>query len=81
MRRTATFIAGLALKQNSPHIALEIVSTLREQQYLTVRNIKTQAYAELDRPEDAIPILRSILEIDDVAGGGIKQTFVRDVVN
>ena len=36
MRKGVTFIAALALNQNLPHIALEIVSTCKQQNYMTV---------------------------------------------
>lgn len=40
MRRTATFLAGLALNQNKPNIALEIIANTKQQNYMTVRNLK-----------------------------------------
>ncbi|CAD7077112.1 unnamed protein product [Hermetia illucens] len=80
MRKAAAFAAGLALRQNSPHVALEIVANQKDQQYITMRNIKALAYAEMNRPEDALPILRSVLEVDEPVGKG-KRTFIRDVVN
>lgn len=79
MRKAAAFAAGLALQQNAPHIALEIISTLKDQHYLTVRNIKALAYADLNRPEDALPVLRSVLEIDDSIN--IKRTFIKNAVD
>lgn len=78
MRKTTTFAAALALAQNSPHIALEIVGTVRQQNYMTVRNIKVLALAQLGRADDAIPVLRSVLEVHDPSL--TKQTFSRDVV-
>lgn len=78
MRKTTTFAAALALAQNAPHIALEIVGTVRQQNYMTVRNIKVLALAQLGRADDAIPILRSVMEVHDP--GQTKQTFSRDVV-
>lgn len=40
MRRASTFCAGLALNQGKYDAALEIVSTAKKQNYMTVRNIK-----------------------------------------
>lgn len=78
MRKGTTFAAALALAQNSPAAALEITSTVKQQNYITVRNIKTVALAELGRPDDAIPILKSVLELDDPHAN--KHTFFKEIV-
>nr|CAD7576218.1 unnamed protein product [Timema californicum] len=78
LRRSATFAAALALNQNSPQYALEIISTVRQQNYITVRNIKMAALADLGRVDDALPILRSILLVDDPEQR--KQSVTEDVV-
>lgn len=62
MRKATTFAAALALAQGAPHVALEIVGTVRQQSYMTVRNIKVLALAQLGRCDDVIPVLRSVLE-------------------
>lgn len=79
MRKAATFAAGLALRQNAPHIALEIVSGASQPNYVTVRNIKILALLALNRAEDAIPILRSILEVAPT-GNTRQQTVAKDVL-
>lgn len=79
MRKTTTFAAALALAQNAPHIALEIVGTVRQQNYVTVRNIKVAALAQLGRADDALPVLRSVLEVHDPSQN--KHTFTKDVVS
>nr|CAD7203482.1 unnamed protein product [Timema douglasi] len=79
LRRSATFAAALALNQNSPQYALEIISTVRQQNYITVRNIKMAALADLGRVDDALPILRSILLVDDPEHR--KQSVTEDVVS
>lgn len=79
MRKTTTFAAALALAQNAPHIALEIVGTVRQQNYMTVRNIKVVALAQLGRPDDALPVLRSVLEVHDPSQN--KHTFSKNVVS
>lgn len=78
MRKASTFAAALALNQNSPHIALEIVSQVKQQKYVTVRNIKVLALADLNRHEDVLPILRSVLEVENPLD--IKHTFSKDVI-
>nr|CAD7597485.1 unnamed protein product [Timema genevievae] len=79
LRRSATFAAALALNQNSPQYALEIISTVRQQNYITIRNIKMAALADLGRVDDALPILRSILLVDDPDQR--KQSVTEDVVS
>lgn len=79
MRKAATFAAGLALKQKAPHIALEIVSGVPQQNYVSIRNIKIQALIDLNRFDDAIPLMRSILEVAPT-GPNKQQTIVKDVL-
>lgn len=79
MRRTATFAAALALSQNAPHAALEILYASYQQNYITVRNMKILAMLELERTEDVIPILRSALEAQ--SPNLSKQTFCREVID
>lgn len=78
MRKGYTFFAALALQQSKPHITLEVVSNVRQQTYLTVRTLKVLALADLKRYEDAVPILRSVLEIDNPMIN--KQTFPADAI-
>lgn len=78
MRRGVTFLATLALQQSSPHVALEVVSNVRQQNYLTIRTIKALALADLKRFDDVVPILRSVLEIDNPLI--TKQTFPSDSI-
>ncbi|KAJ9586257.1 hypothetical protein L9F63_020119 [Diploptera punctata] len=77
MRRAVTFAAAIALNHNAPHVALEIVSSITQQNYVTVRNIKALALAEVGRPEDALLVLRSVLDIDIPTQN--KQTFSSNV--
>ncbi|KAG6463505.1 hypothetical protein O3G_MSEX013902 [Manduca sexta] len=63
VRRACTFFAALALNQGAPHIALESISS-QKQHYVTIRNIKATALADMGRVEDALPVLRAVLEID-----------------
>ncbi|GLV39758.1 hypothetical protein CBL_08176 [Carabus blaptoides fortunei] len=78
MRRASTFCAGLALNQGKYDAALEIVSTAKKQNYMTVRNIKVAALAQLGRLDDALQILKSVLEIDDP--NNVKHTFSKEVI-
>lgn len=40
VRRAISYAASLALKQNAPQVALEILSSSRNANYVTVRNLK-----------------------------------------
>jgi len=73
MRRAITFLAALALNQDVPHVALEVISNVKQQNYLTVRTIKALALAKLKRYDDVLPILRSVLEVTSPMT--TKQTF------
>lgn len=77
-RRAATFIAALALNQNAPHIAAEIISCVNTQGYVTIRNIKVAALADLNRLEDALAVLRQAVQVDNP--NQVKATFTKDVV-
>lgn len=78
MRKAATFAAGLALEQKAPQIALEILSTIKDQSYVSVRNLKLITYAQLDRPDNAIPILRNSINVDEPVFK--KRTFIKSAI-
>lgn len=80
MRRAQTFAAGLALNQGKAEIALEILSTVRNQNYTTVRNLKVSALTDVDRLEDVIPILKTVLNEDAPEGQSQTHTFNKDVL-
>lgn len=79
MRRAATFAAGLAIQQNNAPVALEILSSIRQQHYMTVRNLKVLALSQMGRADDALPVLRSVLEMNDPNAQRL-HTFTKDVV-
>lgn len=79
MRRAATFCAALAANQGKPEAALEIVSTVKKQSYMTVRNIKLLALSQLNRMEEVLKILKSVAEFDDP--NNIKHTISKDVID
>lgn len=78
VRRAVSLFAALALKQNEPHVALEVVANVRQHHYITVRSVKALALAHLKRFDDALPIVRSILEIDNPLAN--KQTYPKDTI-
>ncbi|XP_065202287.1 pentatricopeptide repeat-containing protein 2, mitochondrial-like [Planococcus citri] len=78
LRRVTTFMAALALNQNNPHLSLEIISTLPNQLYVLVRCIKALALCNLDRIEDAISVIKTVLKFD--APIQTTHTFPSDVI-
>ncbi|KAG5311050.1 PTCD2 protein, partial [Acromyrmex insinuator] len=78
MRRATTFLAALAIKQNSPHIAIEILSTLRETRYIQIRCLKVLAYTDLKRFTEIVPIFRASLEHD--RPNVQKEGYFKDVI-
>ncbi|XP_069163152.1 pentatricopeptide repeat-containing protein 2, mitochondrial isoform X1 [Procambarus clarkii] len=62
-RRLIIFAAALALKQNHPHIALELLSKSTVT-HISVCSIKVMALCEQDQVEVALPLLRSLIQID-----------------
>uniref|UniRef100_A0A2A4JAC2 Pentatricopeptide repeat-containing protein 2 n=1 Tax=Heliothis virescens TaxID=7102 RepID=A0A2A4JAC2_HELVI len=79
VRRGCTFFAALALKQGAPHIAMESISS-QKQHYVTIRNIKVMALADMGRVEDTLPILRSVLDIDSPSQRD-KHTFFEETID
>lgn len=69
----------LALAQGAPQVALEIMSNVKQQNYLTIRTIRALALAQLKRYDDVLPIIRSVLEIDNPMIN--KQTFPASVID
>ncbi|XP_030758672.1 pentatricopeptide repeat-containing protein 2, mitochondrial-like [Sitophilus oryzae] len=80
MRRAVTFCAALALNQDRPDIALEVLSTCKNQNYTTIRNLKILALCSIGRIEEVIPILKSVLNEDTPSVISQVHTFNRDVI-
>lgn len=79
VRRVLTFASALALNQNAPNVALEVLSSVSQANYVTVRNLKIQALSDIGRPDDALPVLRWSLEFDN-PGGETKASVCPDVL-
>ncbi|XP_050352833.1 pentatricopeptide repeat-containing protein 2, mitochondrial-like [Nymphalis io] len=79
LRRTATLMAALALNQGAPHIALESVA-LQKQHYITIRNVRVLALAQLGRVDEALPILRGVLDVDR-PDKKEKHTFFEETIS
>lgn len=52
-------MVSLALAQNDPGVALELLSTVARPSAID-RSLKLMTLAQLDRPEEAVALLRSI---------------------
>lgn len=63
-RKAISFLAMLSINQHNPATALEVLSTLRDTNYITTRNLKLMTLSDLDRVDDVLPVLRFILERD-----------------
>ncbi|XP_014365668.2 pentatricopeptide repeat-containing protein 2, mitochondrial [Papilio machaon] len=79
VRRAATLFAALALNQGAPHIALESIS-MQKPHYVTIRNIKAIALAEMGRVDDALPILRAVMDVD-LPEQNHKHTFFEETIS
>ena len=64
LRRALIFTVSLALNQNQPDIALEILSSIDRFNNITGNNLKLTAFAGLDRLQDAFDILRRVTDQD-----------------
>lgn len=80
MRRTITYAAALALNNNDYQLCLDLLSNTKQQNYVTIRNLKALAFAKLGRFDDALAILRASLEYDVPAEGGRKRSFSKNTV-
>jgi len=63
-RKTICLFAALALNQNQPSIALEILSLAGQTNYITVRNLRLSALVDIKRFDDVFTILKLILNRD-----------------
>ncbi|KOC67270.1 Pentatricopeptide repeat-containing protein 2 [Habropoda laboriosa] len=60
--RCTTLTACLAIKQNSPDTALEMVSLLDKDRTLAVRSLKILAYMHMEKYLQIIPLLKYVIE-------------------
>ncbi|OQV19730.1 putative Pentatricopeptide repeat-containing protein 2, mitochondrial [Hypsibius exemplaris] len=82
MRKAVAYAADLALKNNDAAGCLEMLTIAQNQSYVTIRNLKALALTRLDRLDDVLPIMRSVLEQD--VSYGLKRvyaSFFGDVIS
>lgn len=78
LRRACAYFAALALRQGAPEIALESISG-QKQHYVTIRNIKVLALTDMGRVDDALPVLRTVLDVDKPTLMN-KNTFFEETI-
>lgn len=59
-RKSRTFVAGLAVNQNQPKVALQILEG--ETTYVTMRHVKLMAWAQLGEFDKIFEMFRTILK-------------------
>ncbi|KAH8038664.1 hypothetical protein HPB51_002808 [Rhipicephalus microplus] len=64
LRKGLAFAAMLAVNHNEPKVAMELLALTAQLSYITVRNIRMMALADLDRVDDVFLTLRSIIHQD-----------------
>lgn len=75
IRKLILFLGGLALKQNSPEITLELMSLIRTRN-IDNRCLKVLAYSKLNRYNDVAYILKNSVE----GNYGFQEKYFSDVV-
>ena len=63
-RKTVCLFAALALNQNNPNTALEVLSLVTQTNYISVRNLRLMALSDLERFDDLFIALRLIINRD-----------------
>lgn len=77
-RRAISLLATLAIKQGAPHVALEILSNIKNIRTIDVRCIKLLAYTHLEKFVEIIPVLRRTFEY--LTPDGRKEVYFYDVI-
>jgi len=60
--RTASMLALLAIEQNEPAFAMEVLGAVRAQNLTTIQNIRAICYAEMSRVEEAINVVHLLAD-------------------
>jgi len=63
-RKAVTMFAALALSQNEPNMAIEILSLATQTNYVTVRNLRLMALSDLGRFQDIFTTIKVFLNQD-----------------
>ncbi|GIX98257.1 pentatricopeptide repeat-containing protein 2, mitochondrial [Caerostris darwini] len=62
LRKSLNFVAALALQQNKPDVALEILSSMPGNRWIVVNNLRLTALTDMNRIQDVFTILREVVE-------------------
>ncbi|XP_063972039.1 pentatricopeptide repeat-containing protein 2, mitochondrial-like [Diachasmimorpha longicaudata] len=62
LRKVISTLAALALKQNAPHIALELITACKKSDYISTRTVRAMALCDLDRLDDLTIEFQSALK-------------------
>lgn len=76
LRRVIATLGALAINQNKPHVALELVALCRTIEYISMRCIRIIALADLDRIDDIVLEFQAALK-----RGPEKYSYYSDVVS
>ncbi|KAL6418765.1 hypothetical protein ACFW04_011803 [Cataglyphis niger] len=77
-RRASTFLAALAINQDSSHIAIEILTSIKKVRYIDIRCLKVMAFKDLKRFTEIVPIFKKSLDFDKP--NVQKEKYFRDVI-
>lgn len=75
--RSSALMSFLAIKNNAPEVALEILSVVDRENTISIRCLKILTYMSLQRYMQIIPLLKQALEVDSAAR---KVKFFADVI-
>ncbi|KAG7189427.1 hypothetical protein KM043_017130 [Ampulex compressa] len=64
LRRVLILLSALALKQKAAHIAIEILTGVKDQRFIETKCLKILSFLELERYAEIIPILRTLVQFD-----------------
>ncbi|XP_076182408.1 pentatricopeptide repeat-containing protein 2, mitochondrial [Ptiloglossa arizonensis] len=76
--KSSAITAAIALRNKDPNVALEILSSIKKQQYVDVRCLKILAYIESNKILSIIPLLKTSLDQDYHTA--FKHTYYLDVI-
>ncbi|XP_037562680.1 pentatricopeptide repeat-containing protein 2, mitochondrial [Dermacentor silvarum] len=81
LRKALSFAAMLAVNHNEPKVAMELLALTAQLSYITVRNIRMMALADLDRVDDVFLTLRSIIHQDVPMQSRMEQQVCQETVD
>lgn len=79
IRRAISFLCALALAQGKPHAAMELLTSIRQSQYIDTRCLRIMAYVEIERLDDIIRMFEDAL--DTAKQPEKKILFFSDTIN